>query len=139
MKKYRKNIHGKSHFKHTSSHTHILSHTHSLSLSHIHNTVLSVMCTFCLILKELVDLGNCPVVRTHHETMVVHVQNDILTLCVERERENVCVPVRNAFLVHTCISIRSHDVMHESHTHTQINIYPGRDSKQIVQDRSHCS
>ena len=38
--------------------------------------------TLCFIGKELVHLSNGSVVGTHHKSVVVHVQNDVLALCV---------------------------------------------------------
>ena len=36
--------------------------------------------TFSLILEEMIHLGSCPVERTDGEALVVHVQNEILSL-----------------------------------------------------------
>ena len=45
------------------------------------------LCTFGFIGKKAVDFLYCPVVSTDNKAMVVHVQDEVLALRVERERE----------------------------------------------------
>ena len=39
------------------------------------------ICTFSFVGKELIHLSNSAVISTHHKTMVVHVQDNVLSLC----------------------------------------------------------
>ena len=44
------------------------------------------LCTFGFIGKKAVDFLYCPVVSTDDKAMVVHIQDEVLALRVERER-----------------------------------------------------
>lgn len=46
-----------------------------------------VLCTFGFIGKKAVNFLYCPVVSTNDKAMVVHVQDEVLALRVERERK----------------------------------------------------
>ena len=46
-----------------------------------------LLCTFSFVGKKAVHFLCCPVVCTDNEAMVVHVQDEVLALKVEREKE----------------------------------------------------
>jgi hypothetical protein len=47
---------------------------------------MAALCTFGFIGKKVVDFCYCPIVSTDNEAMVVHVQDEVLALKLERER-----------------------------------------------------
>lgn len=48
---------------------------------------MAALCTFGFIGEKAVNFLSCPVVGTDNEAMVVHVQDEVLALKMERERE----------------------------------------------------